>query len=691
MTLECKFGSNNVTGMETGLFGATPSRRMACLRYFCSSWTAFNNAFPTSGAFGGELADALTYGRTVQVSLRTADPSTSAGQDSWGPTSDSLHTGAPVISTGDRDTEIRRVADGLANYLTQGGYLIFTMDHEPYLWSNDQLEDQGQAYGNMDDVAYRKGHGTYYVAAFVRFITRIKARWASQGVSAAAQARAQFAPVFTIGQARRGFLDEFWGSGIASGGLTIDFGTETQSGCAWSMVELSNVNTGGTNGSAAVVQVVTANTADANATSLSITMAAFGQAGNTAYGAFAVNGGGTDAMVAGSGFTVVHDIATTTPITRLGTEYKLGQDTTIDMSLRDSSLLKWGGIGIEVDRSGVTAVSTEEVYGYDDTNATQYITGSVSRGVNTLLLLAVVSSRTTDDPSAPTTVTGNGVTWVQVATTLLQTTGTVRRRLSVYRAMGGAAVSLGDYTDVIAFDVYSQTPLGGFTNNLDPACQSFRQAWLGLNYNGDDPNAWVQTTAQKHWQIWEWGCLQEASNGYGDDGAGDDLAAVKTAQAAWIADAKTYIKGQAADFTYQCTAISYFWANPSGSNNDWKFAVSPRDEAGDAFKAMGEEPFFGGITAPTLSAVAISAIVPALVVSTVPGEVVAGVPVGRSVVIPAMPVDVVAAPAPTLVPVAVAVTVPAATAEVTAAEAPTKTHHGRGHTDDVWYGLEFGP
>ena len=76
--------------------------------------------------------------------------------------------------------------------------------------------------------------------------------------------------------------------------------------------------------------------------------------------------------------------------------------------------------------------------GNDSDGTSSATTASVSPGSNKLLLLSVSSFRgDSTDPAAPT-VTGNGLTWVQVATTLYDSTSSSRRRVSLFRALGAS-------------------------------------------------------------------------------------------------------------------------------------------------------------------------------------------------------------------------------------------------------------
>lgn len=96
---------------------------------------------------------------------------------------------------------------------------------------------------------------------------------------------------------------------------------------------------------------------------------------------------------------------------------------------------------------------TNKTTSFDNTDATSYTTASVSPTSNLLYLLAVTTRNATVDPSIPT-VTGNGLTWVNVTSTNYDATGS-QRRITLFRAMG-ASPSAG----TITIDLGGQTQTG---------------------------------------------------------------------------------------------------------------------------------------------------------------------------------------------------------------------------------------
>lgn len=156
--------------------------------------------------------------------------------------------------------------------------------------------------------------------------------------------------------ARRVTLFRGMVSSPSAGAVTIDFGGVNQLRCGWSIAEFAGINTGGTNGSAAVVQSAT-NTATAT-TSLTVTLAAFGDAGNATYGFFAIDGI-LLSLVPGAGFSSIHTVTSPGENSAILTEWRNDNDTTVNASNTDAA--NWGGIAIEIAAAvagGVTVTPT---------------------------------------------------------------------------------------------------------------------------------------------------------------------------------------------------------------------------------------------------------------------------------------------------------------------------------------------
>ena len=104
---------------------------------------------------------------------------------------------------------------------------------------------------------------------------------------------------------RRMTLFRAMGDAPTTGAITISFGSETQLFSTWSVVEFSNVDTSGTNGSGAIVQVVNHTWGTGFATARTETISAFSVNGNAAYGY--KQHGTNEVTTPGVGFTELND------------------------------------------------------------------------------------------------------------------------------------------------------------------------------------------------------------------------------------------------------------------------------------------------------------------------------------------------------------------------------------------------
>ena len=78
---------------------------------------------------------------------------------------------------------------------------------------------------------------------------------------------------------------------------------------------------------------------------------------------------------------------------------------------------------------------TAKTSGTSTSNVQNYDPASITPGANKLITALVLSSRgSSTDPSVPT-MSGNGMTWVEVGNVLVRSTGTIRGRLTLFRAM----------------------------------------------------------------------------------------------------------------------------------------------------------------------------------------------------------------------------------------------------------------
>lgn len=146
---------------------------------------------------------------------------------------------------------------------------------------------------------------------------------------------------------RRVTLFRAMGASPTTGALTFDEGGQTQTDGGWIIDEVTGMDTTGTNGSGAIVQSAT-NVDVVGATSLTVTLGAFASANNATYGSFGYTTGGL-AITIGSGFTQLADNTLGGSSTRVTTEWKSANDTTVDLS--PDGTQQMGGIALEIKQA----------------------------------------------------------------------------------------------------------------------------------------------------------------------------------------------------------------------------------------------------------------------------------------------------------------------------------------------------
>ncbi len=143
------------------------------------------------------------------------------------------------------------------------------------------------------------------------------------------------------------------GSSPSTGQLTVTPGSGTYHYLGYDVTEWSGVDTSGTDGSGAVVQVVGA--LAVGGTNPSITLAALGDAGN-ATGGFMCNSTAPSSITAGSGYTalvnVVESFASLGPNRYFCSEWRADGQTTVTWN--NSTAADWGGIAYEIKAATAT-------------------------------------------------------------------------------------------------------------------------------------------------------------------------------------------------------------------------------------------------------------------------------------------------------------------------------------------------
>lgn len=143
-------------------------------------------------------------------------------------------------------------------------------------------------------------------------------------------------------------LFTFKGLGTAtSGALTITPAKSSGNYAAWIVEQISSID-----GATPVVQSVPGHAA--SATTLSITLAAFGSAANPTYGVFAYQNT-NQGMTPGSGFTLETTINQSSIVRLTGTEFQDANDTSVDASYAGAAV-EWAGIAFEL-KDAVPAAS----------------------------------------------------------------------------------------------------------------------------------------------------------------------------------------------------------------------------------------------------------------------------------------------------------------------------------------------
>jgi hypothetical protein len=137
------------------------------------------------------------------------------------------------------------------------------------------------------------------------------------------------------------------GASPTTGQLTIT-PTEALLGCGWSWAEYDGIDTSGTNGSGAIVQTVVNN---GTGTTLSATLAAFGDAANGVSAGLSTDG--DSVFTAGTGYAILgQDVsASASPTASIGQEWRADNDTTPDATIGSSA--QWGIIASELKAAPV--------------------------------------------------------------------------------------------------------------------------------------------------------------------------------------------------------------------------------------------------------------------------------------------------------------------------------------------------
>ncbi len=166
--------------------------------------------------------------------------------------------------------------------------------------------------------------------------------------------------------------------GSSSGGTqTIDFAGQIQSDIVWIIDTFRGADTSGTNGSGAIVQIVS-NTNVSPATTLSATLSAFRSTINATYGAIAVGNLGV-VVTPGAGFIKVADGESATNGIHATSEFNASNDTTVAFACNVSGEL--GLIAIEINAADPVNAFNAYNYSHVSTNDSDYFVQTGSQNI----------------------------------------------------------------------------------------------------------------------------------------------------------------------------------------------------------------------------------------------------------------------------------------------------------------------
>lgn len=219
--------SSQLVNFESNLWAG--SRKFHSHRLYNTNWDSL-----ISDSYNSDK----TNGRRSVTGCRSATTNNNPeNNDVWGTrasagTSDSTVKQICVCTTtahttaGDRDVKLNSLAD---NLIAEDHDVDVCIDHEPYLWSNvhasygphtheavthSHAPQMDPGNSTPEPITYpSKGSANDYVYAIHHCVTRIRERWASQGVSEAAKRKIRFTTQYTAGQFRSYTASrDFWKS-----------------------------------------------------------------------------------------------------------------------------------------------------------------------------------------------------------------------------------------------------------------------------------------------------------------------------------------------------------------------------------------------------------------------------------------------------------------------------------------------
>lgn len=214
-----------------------------------------------------------------------------------------------------------------------------------------------------------------------------------------------------------------------TGVITLDYGAGQPNALAWTVDEITGVNTGGTNGSAAIRQVTTNSGSGVTG---SVTLAAFDNAANGTFGAF--HSDVLTTSTPGTGFTELSDVNVDDPPHTLAVNWRNDNDTVVDNTWALTGA--WRALAFEIVAAGTTVTATTVA-----SMVWTGVAGTVSRSV-AASPGSIVWTGVAGNVSRSVTATAVGsIVWTGVAGSITRTVTAATVGSIVYNGVAGTVTT----------------------------------------------------------------------------------------------------------------------------------------------------------------------------------------------------------------------------------------------------------
>lgn len=200
--------------------------------------------------------------------------------------------------------------------------------------------------------------------------------------------------------------------------LTIDFAGVTESACSWTVDQFANIDTSGSNGSAAIKQINTNSGSDGGSTAstgVSVTLGAFDNIINGTYGA--ANASTVQNINAGTGFTrLVNQSGTGS---HLASEWRNDNSTTVNVTWASDTGLEYMILGAELVGTTTSTSSTSSSTSISISTSSTSIsisTSSTSQSTSISTSISTSVSTSTSTTQSFTTSTSSTSSSISIST-----------------------------------------------------------------------------------------------------------------------------------------------------------------------------------------------------------------------------------------------------------------------------------